>query len=278
MIDYTKLLPNHIEKYIGDNDLFLEIFEGEGSLEATKKRPPLLFVHGAYSGSWMWSKYIPHFINNGWKCYAMNLRSHYKSRVLDLTKVSFHDYLEDIKEVVKVITAEGGEAPILIGHSMSGILGQKLAETVELAGLIPLDSSISKEVYDIEPFQERSEITTGIILPAPPREEQVSMDESEEDIIFQRKYLTMESYQAISEFAFFFGAEKGISIDSGLITCPGLVICAVNSAADDIRGKATADQLHAEYAEFPGTTHTGLLVGQRYWEVVDRILDWLKRF
>jgi len=278
MKDYTKTLPNHIEQYIGENDLFLEIFEGDDSPETTAKRPPLLFVHGAYSGSWMWSKYIPHFVSNGWKCYVMNLRSHYKSRVLDLTKVSFDDYLEDIKEVVKVIIAEGGEAPLLIGHSMSGILGQKLAETVVLAGLIPLDSSISKEVYDIAPFQERSEITTGIILPAPPREERVSMDESEEDIIFQRKYLTMESFKAISEFAFFFGAEKGISIDSSMITCPGLVICAVNSTADDIRGKATAEQLHAEYAGFPGTTHTGLLVGQRYLEVVDKILDWLKRF
>jgi hypothetical protein len=59
MKDYTKTLPDHIEKYIGNNDLFLEIFGGESNSEE-KKRPPLLFVHGAYTGSWMWSKYIPH--------------------------------------------------------------------------------------------------------------------------------------------------------------------------------------------------------------------------
>lgn len=63
MKDYTKDLPNHTEKYIGENDLFLEIFEGENLSESTKNRPPLLFVHGAFTGSWMWSKYIPHFVS-----------------------------------------------------------------------------------------------------------------------------------------------------------------------------------------------------------------------
>ncbi len=29
MRDFTNELPDHMEKYIGENDLFLEIFEGE---------------------------------------------------------------------------------------------------------------------------------------------------------------------------------------------------------------------------------------------------------
>ncbi|WP_161634255.1 MULTISPECIES: hypothetical protein [unclassified Paenibacillus] len=38
----------------------------------------------------------------------------------------------------------------------------------------------------------------------------------------------------------------------------------------------TAEQLGAEYARLWDTTHTGLLVGQRYMDVVERILHWLK--
>lgn len=68
----------------------------------------------------------------GGNAYVMNLRSHYKSRLLDMTKITFEDYLEDIKEVI----AECGVSPILIGFSMGGILSQKLAETVEIAGLV----------------------------------------------------------------------------------------------------------------------------------------------
>jgi pimeloyl-ACP methyl ester carboxylesterase len=283
MKDYTKTLPKHIEKYIGENDLFIELFEVDEQLGATPKRPPLIFVHGAYTGSWMWSKFIPHFVSEGWKCYVMNMRSHYRSRAMDLTKVSFEDYLEDIKEII----AECGETPIVVGFSMGGILCQKLAETEKLAGMILVDSSVSREVNKIAPYNSISEITLGIVAPAPEREENSSIDESEDDIAFQRKYLAMESSKAMNAFSFGFGAKEGISIDGSLITCPCLVIKAVNSnddggsdsdSDDDKRGRAMTEQLNADYTLFCNTTHTGLLVGQRYNEVVDRIMEWLKRF
>lgn len=271
MKDYTKSLPIHIEKYIGENDLFLEIFEGEGHSEKNEKRPPLLFVHGAYTGSWMWSKYIPHFVKEGWKCYVMNMRSHYKSRMMDLTKISLDDYLEDIKEVA----AECDQAPIVIGFSMGGILGQKLAETIKLAGLVLIDTSISKEVFEIAPFKEIAEKIADIIVPAPNREEYYSIDESADDIAFQRKYLAMESSQVMNAFCSY-GTNGVVSIDSSLITCPCLVISAVNSNEDDMRGGETAKHLSAQYSGLWNTTHTGLLVGQRYVEVVDRIMEWFK--
>ncbi|WP_379157832.1 alpha/beta hydrolase [Paenibacillus sp. sgz5001063] len=271
MRDFTKELPEHTEKYLGNNDLFLEIFEGELLSKAANHRPPLLFVHGAYTGSWMWSKYIPHFIRNGWTCYVMNLRSHYKSRLLDMTKITFEDYLEDIQEVL----AECGVPPIVIGFSMGGILVQKLAESADIAGLVLIDSSISREVHDVVPYQDIIPMTPGILLPAPDREDS-SIDETPEDIQFQRKYLSMESAKAFSAFSFHFGA-AGISIDSRLISCPCLVIAAVSSYDSDRRGRVAAEHLRAEYKGLWNTTHTGVLVGQRYKESVDTILDWLQR-
>jgi pimeloyl-ACP methyl ester carboxylesterase len=271
--DFTKELPDHTETYIGENDLFLEIFEGENLSIVTKQRPPLLFVHGAFTGSWMWSKYIPHFIGEGWTCYVMNLRSHYKSRLLDMTKITFEDYLEDIKKVI----AECGASPILIGFSMGGILSQKLAETVEIAGLVLIDSVISKEVHEVVPYKELDQLTPDIIMPAPAREELSSIDETADDIEFQRKYLTMESSKAFKAFVFSIES-NGISIDCDSISCPCLVIKAVNCDDDDRRGRVTAEQLRAEYKGLWNTTHTGVLVGQRYMESVDTIMDWLKRF
>ncbi|MEC0231764.1 alpha/beta fold hydrolase [Paenibacillus alba] len=273
MRDFTKELPDHTEKYIGENDLFLVIFEGENLRVATNNRPPLLFVHGAFTGSWMWSKYIPHFISEGWKCYVMNLRSHYKSRLLDMTKITFEDYLEDIKEII----AECGVPPILIGFSMGGILSQKLAENIEIAGLVLIDSVISREVHEVVPYKELDQTTPGIILPAPTRDELSSIDETKDDIEFQRKYLAMESSKAFASFVFSIKA-KGISIDSSSISCPCLVVKAVNCDDDDLRGRVTAEHLRAEYKGLWNTTHTGVLVGQRYMESVDTIMDWLKRF
>jgi pimeloyl-ACP methyl ester carboxylesterase len=200
----------------------------------------------------------------------MNMRSHYKSRVMDMTRISFDDYIEDIKEIV----AECGEPPIVIGFSMGGILCQKLAEAVKFAGLVLIDSSISKKVRQIAPYQGSSAITE-IVIPAPIRDE-LSIDESADDIAFQKKYLSMESSKALNASSY--GANAGIPIDGSLITCPCLVIKAVNSDDDNIRGSATAEQLNAEYAAFMNTSHTGLLVGERYMEVVDRIMKWLKQF
>jgi len=272
--DYTKILPNHTEKYIGEKDLFLEIYEGEVKSEKLIKRPPLLFVHGAYTGSWMWSKYIPHFVKEGWKCYMLNLRGHYKSRSVDFTDINFADYIEDIKEVI----AECGEEPIIIGFSLGGILSQKVAETVDLMGLILVDSSISREVNQIVPYDILFEDKLGMVQPAPVREEASSIDESEEDIAFQKKYLSMESAKALLECGCWIKGVQGVSIDANLITCQALIIKSVNNLEDDKRGRAEAEHLKGEYSGYWKTTHTGLLVGQKYNEIVERILEWLKRF
>lgn len=274
MKDYTKDLPQHIEKIIGENDLCLEIYEGTVKGQKTDERPPLLFVHGAFTGSWMWSKYIEHFIQKGWRCYVINLRSHYKSRVMDMSIVTFEDYLEDIKEAIK----ECGKSPIVIGFSLGGILCQKLAETEKLAGLVLIDSSVSKQVIEIVPYESPSEETYGIIVPAPIRDEIISIDESENDINFQRKYLSMESSKALNACASWIKGNAGMSVDSSLISCPSLVIRALRNIGDDRRGKTEAEFLKAEYTGFWDTTHTGLLLGKKYVEVVDRVLEWLKNF
>lgn len=191
-----------------------------------------------------------------------------------MTQISFEDYLDDIKEII----AECGEAPIVIGFSMGGILSQKLAEDVTLAGLVMVDTSISKEVNKIAPYEEVEENTLGIVVPAPCREKDSSIDESSNDIAFQKKYLQMESSKAIDAIACWLKGNEGVSIDGSLIACPCLVIKVVNSEDDDRRGRATAEQLKGEYMGLWGTTHTGLLAGQRYLEAVDRILEWLNRF
>lgn len=272
MCDYVEGLPSHTGRYIGEHDLFVEIFEGKDRPAASGSRPPLLFVHGAFTGSWMWSKYIPHFVDAGWDCYVMNLRSHYRSRVLDMSAITFEDYLDDIRTVI----AECGAPPILIGFSMGGILGQKLAESIEFAGLVLIDSVISREVHDAVPYGSLEPPIRGPIVPAPVREERTTIDESEADIAFQRKYLAMEAAKAFNAFVFS-PESNGISIDAAAITCPCLVVKAANNEEDDRRGRATAEQFRAEYKALWNMTHTGVLIGQRYKEAVDAVLAWLQR-
>ena len=76
---------------------------------------------------------------------------------------------------------------------MGGILSQKIAESADLAGLIVIDTSISQEVHDAPPYPVTDRVEPGMIMPAPLREENETIDETAEDIAFQRHYLHMES-------------------------------------------------------------------------------------
>jgi pimeloyl-ACP methyl ester carboxylesterase len=85
-----------------------------------QKRPPLLFIHGANGGAWMWSeKFLGIFAAKGYPAYALSLRGHGGSEG-DLNSSTFANYLEDIEKAVALIEAQ----PVLIGHSMGGLAAQ----------------------------------------------------------------------------------------------------------------------------------------------------------
>lgn len=86
---------------------------------------PLLFVHGMWGGSWYWLNFMNYFSSNGFECYAVNLRGHWGSRpVSNIGKVSVLDYVSDVREVIENLKA----SPVVIGHSMGGLITQKIAE------------------------------------------------------------------------------------------------------------------------------------------------------
>lgn len=102
----------------------LEVFS---CLPAKKtNRPPLLFVHGAFAGGWMWTEtFMPFFAQAGYPCHALSLRGHGGSE--GRAQIDWHsiaDYVDDVHCVAQWLGAE----PVLIGHSMGGFVVQKYLE------------------------------------------------------------------------------------------------------------------------------------------------------
>lgn len=94
---------------------------------------PLLFVHGMWGGSWYWLNFMNYFSSNGFECYAINLRGHWGSRpVSNIGKVSVLDYVSDVREVIENLKA----SPVVIGHSMGGLITQKIAEVGGIKGAV----------------------------------------------------------------------------------------------------------------------------------------------
>lgn len=90
------------------------------------RRPPVLFVHGAFAGGWMWTEtFMPFLAEAGYPCHALSLRGHGGSHGGEhINWHSVNDYVEDVRTIADWL----GESPILIGHSMGGFIVQKYLE------------------------------------------------------------------------------------------------------------------------------------------------------
>jgi len=88
--------------------------------------PPVVFVHGACSTVWCWEEhYLDWFAARGLPAYALDLRGHGASDGQErLQSFGIRDYVDDVRQVVAGLPA----APVLVGHSMGGLVVQKYLE------------------------------------------------------------------------------------------------------------------------------------------------------
>ena len=102
--------------------------------------PTLLFVHGAWHGAWCWEEhFLRYFADRGWQVKAVDLRGHgdpSKQRGLRWHRIA--DYVADVAEAAAAIP----EPPVVIGHSMGGLVVQKYLETHSHAAAAVLLASV----------------------------------------------------------------------------------------------------------------------------------------
>jgi len=97
---------------------------------------PVVFVHGLGGGTWGWENFQAYFAERGRTTYAPELPFHGTERDLRLGDYSVETYAL----YVAAVLAEIGEC-FVVGHSMGGIIAQKLAETTPNAGYVFLCSA-----------------------------------------------------------------------------------------------------------------------------------------
>nr|WP_209873570.1 alpha/beta fold hydrolase [Azospirillum soli] len=103
------------------------------------KPVPLLFVHGAFCGAWIWdAKFLPWFAAQGWEVHAVSLRGHGRSEGQDrLHDFGIADYVDDVLAAVERCSAP----PMLIGHSMGGMVVQRTLIRRKLPGAVLMASA-----------------------------------------------------------------------------------------------------------------------------------------
>jgi non-heme chloroperoxidase len=89
-------------------------------------RPPILMIHGMWAGPWVWQDYVPVFERRGYRCLTPTLRHHDATPLeppSELGRTSLLDYAADLQREIERLD----QPPMLLAHSMGGMLAQMLA-------------------------------------------------------------------------------------------------------------------------------------------------------
>jgi pimeloyl-ACP methyl ester carboxylesterase len=104
------------------------------------ERPPLLFVHGAFVDHVSFGPWLEFFAARGWHCVAAARRGRAGLGPERASGLSIADYVEDTVKIVDAL----GQTPIVVGHSLGGLIAQKLAELGKARGLVLLAPAPAK--------------------------------------------------------------------------------------------------------------------------------------
>jgi pimeloyl-ACP methyl ester carboxylesterase len=85
------------------------------------RKQAVLFIHGAWHGPWTWEEWIPLFREEGYQPQAATLRGHGLGEK-GYRGVGLDDYRQDLEALIERLP----QTPVLVGHSLGGLLIQHL--------------------------------------------------------------------------------------------------------------------------------------------------------
>jgi pimeloyl-ACP methyl ester carboxylesterase len=246
--------------------------------ERRSRKPPLLLVHGALTGSWLWTEIAAYLAERGWEAHAVNLRGHFTSDVADLDETTMRDYADDIGVALRQI----GRPAVLIGWGIGALAAMLHAERHPVLGLVLLAPSPPAAALPRRPDEYELRAVPAIYDAAwwgwtgsrdELRERMPDMEDDELEKMSELLAGAHESGRARRE------RMQGVPIDAArLAELPSLVIGAgLDEVIHPTEARRTADLLGASYEYFPSASHFGLVMGARTWpEVAQSVLGWLE--
>lgn len=181
-----------------------------------EKTVPLLFVHGGCHGAWCWRNWQRHLAALGWHSYAVTLPGHNADDPMppdEFVKLTLHDFANAVEDVLRQIPG----VPVLVGHSMGGVIAQIVVSRNPVLGLVLVASGKTDpdrphypQVPTNAPFVLTREHARTLLF------HEIS------DTAFEETYskLVPESPAAMNDYT------VGGVVDASSVRCPVLVIAA----------------------------------------------------
>jgi pimeloyl-ACP methyl ester carboxylesterase len=246
---------------------------------ASESHPvPLLFVHGAWHAAWCWDEhFLGYFADRGYRALAVSLRGHGGSptdkRLRDL---SFADFVTDVTAAADALPTR----PVIVGHSMGGVLVQKYLELrdapagVLMASMPPqgyLRSGlrwIKRHPWHFAKLTASGRSLPYVNTPELARERFFSAHTPEAVVSHYAGRLQEESARA--------GLDGLVRLPRpALVSAPLLILGAADDGAvmqDEVRATARAYGTQAQF--FPSMGHN-MMLEAGWQDVAQRIDSWL---
>ncbi len=249
-------------------------------------RDTLFMIHGMWGGPWCFDNYR-RFFESDFDCVVPALRYH-RMTPADapdprLGTTGLLDYLDDLEKEIKKLPHK----PVLLGHSMGGLLAQLLASRGLAKAVVLLAPAAPAGIWAIRPSVIRSfwsvqtrwgfwktpmhltfnEAAYAILGKLSPAEQRAAYDK-----------FVFESGRAIFEIGYWFLDRHHASrVDESKISCPMLFVAAGDDKivpAAVVRKTAQKYKKVASYKEY--ANHAHWLTAEPGWQdIASDIRQWL---
>ena len=253
-------------------------------------KPEIVMIHGMWGHATFWENYRGYFEALGYACRTPALRHHDRPAAApphaDLGRLSLMDYADDLELYIR--QSCGDQRPVVMGHSMGGLLAQqlgvrKLAAALVLitpaspAGINALTFSVLKSFWGIFSrwgFWKRPQRLSfaaaryAILNNLPPEMQRPVYDG-----------LGWESGRAAAEIGFWYlDPNHATEVAAHRMTCPVLVI---SGGLDRITPARVVEKVYRRYrpvAEYKHFDHHGHWIVQEpgWQQVAADIHRWLE--
>jgi pimeloyl-ACP methyl ester carboxylesterase len=245
---------------------------------------PIVMVHGAFVGGWSFEQFRTPFEAAGHPVFTPDLRGHGQDDPAEaVVGVSMHDYARDLADFCRALPAP----PILVGHSMGGLVAQLAARRITPQALVLLAPSPSwglggwnvDEAMTAFGAQWAGLLSNGAVEPNREIMRQVSLPRlsaGEAAPILAR--MRPESARAVHEtLNWWLDPFMTTSIGSGPLAAPSLVI---SGERDRIHppasGRLVAERIGGAFHCAPEMSHW--LVSEPGWETLAELaLEFIAR-
>lgn len=248
----------------------------------------IVMIHGMWGGSWYWENFKSYFEKRSYQCYTPNLRYHdidpKDKPDPELGTISLLDYAQDLEDYIRNLD----EKPILMGHSMGGLLAQilgarGLAESLVLltpaspSGINALKYSVIKSFWSVLTKWGFWRNTHRLSFNAAVYAIMHLLPEKDQKFAYEK--FVYESGRAAYEIGFWYLDWSGAArVDASKVTCPVLVI---SGAEDRITPASVVQKVSSKYKAVSTykkfEDHAHWIIGESGWEeIAEFVSDWMQ--